>query len=438
MLLEFGIILVLIIANGLFAGTELAMVSARRGRLQQLAEEGNQNATAALKLQSDPNRLLSTVQVGITLIGTIASVFGGASTAERLTELFTQVPVLAPYAETLALVVVILIISYLSLVIGELVPKRLALQSAEQIAMLMAGPMRFISAGSRPVIAILAWSTEALLALLGRRNVAESGVTEDDIRQMVREGAQGGSVEPHEQEIIESLFTMGDRNVRQIMTPRTEVYAIEADDLIGDVIDETLENGFSRFPVYEGKLDDVVGVVHTRDLLVKLRAGDTQAVVRDVMRPPLIVPETSPAADLLPLFRKSQQHMAIVVGELGTVEGIVTLEDVLEEIVGEIADEYDDSAELPIIQREDGSFLIEGRAPIDDVADELNLRELPENGGFDTIAGMILSLMGRIPRTGESIGWGGWRFEVVDMDGLRIDKVLASSEKETPEAKAKN
>jgi putative hemolysin len=214
------------------------------------------------------------------------------------------------------------------------------------------------------------------------------------------------------------------------------VYALEADDRIRDVIDDTLESGFSRFPVYEHKLDDVLGVVHARDLLVKLRTGNEQALVREAMRPPLVVPETSPAADLLPLFRKSQQHMAIVVGELGTVEGIVTLEDVLEEIVGEIADEYDDSTELPIVRRDDGSFLIEGRAPIDDVADELNLRELPESGGFDTLAGLILSLMGRIPRTGEHVDWAGWRFEVVDMDGLRIDKVLVSPENQ--ELKTKN
>jgi putative hemolysin len=321
----------------------------------------------------------------------------------------------------------VLIISYLSLVLGELVPKRLALQHAEWIAVRMAVPMTLMAKLSRPLVWLLTLSTELLLKLAGQRDTNNSAVTEDDIRQLVREGTQSGAVEHHEREIIEGVFGLGERTVRQVMTPRTDVYALEANATIGETVDAMLESGYSRAPVYEKDLDHVVGVVHARDVLRLVRSGDLTAPVKQAMRTPWFIPEQSRAATLLGLFKKNQQHLAIVVGELGTVEGIITLEDIMEEIVGDIADEYDDAASPTIVRREDGSYLVDGTTPIDDVVErtELAVRD-GESARFDTVAGYALMLLGRIPQSGDIAEADGWRIEVVDMDGLRIDKVLIS------------
>ncbi|MBM4413215.1 MAG: HlyC/CorC family transporter [Chloroflexi bacterium] len=425
---EIVIILLLLVANGIFSGTELAMVSARRGRLQQKADDGDEGAKIAVALQDDPNRLLSTVQVGITLIGTLTGVFGGASIADSLAPQLTTVPYIGPYAETVALACVVVILTYLSLVIGELVPKRLALQHAEWIAMRLAKPMNVISRITQPLVSLLAWSTELLLRIGGQRDTSNSSVTEEDIRQLVREGAQDGALEPHEREIFENVFSLGDMSVRQVMTPRTDVYALDANARLGDVVDALLDSGFSRAPVYEGNLDRVVGVVHGRDILRLVRTGDLNVPVRVAMREPLFVPEQSRAADTLALFKKKQQHLAVVVGELGTVEGVITLEDVIEEIVGDIADEYDDAESPHIVKREDGSYLIDGITPVDDVVSRTSLSiQLKENAQYDTIAGYLLSVLGHIPHAGEYVVVNNWRLEVIDMDGLRIDKILISA-----------
>jgi putative hemolysin len=422
---ELFLILMLVIANGIFSGTELAMVSARRGRLQQKADDGDSRAAAALMLQDDPNRLLSTVQVGITVISTLTGVFGGASIAALITPFVATLPYVGHQADALSLGIVVLGLSYLSLVIGELVPKRMALQHAEWIAIRMAVPMTIISTVTRPLVAILTGSTEILLRLFGQHTTNNSAVTEDDIRQLVREGTQSGAVEHHEREIIESVFSLGDLTVRQVMTPRTDVYGLEANALLSAVVDDLLNSGFSRAPVYEKDLDHVVGVVHARDILRLVRSGELNVAVRTAMRPPLFVPEQSRAATLLALFKKNQQHLAVVVGELGTVEGIITLEDVLEEIVGDIADEYDDVASQHIVKRDDGSFLVDGITSIDEVVQRTELVvQDPDSARFDTLAGYVLTLLGYIPQAGTVVDANGWRLEVMDMDGLRIDKVL--------------
>lgn len=432
---EIAVILLLLVANGIFSGTELAMVSARRGRLQQKADDGDEGAKTALALQDDPNRLLSTVQVGITMIGTLTGVFGGASIADRLAPQIAQLPYVGQYADSVALATVVIMLTFLSLVIGELVPKRLALQHAEWIAMRLAKPMSVISQVTRPLVWVLTRSTELILRAIGQQELANSAVTEEDIRQLVREGAQDGALEPHEREIFENVFSLGDMSVRQVMTPRTDVYALDANARLGDVVDALLESGFSRAPVYEGNLDRVVGVVHGRDILRLVRNGDLNISVRVAMREPLFVPEQSRAADTLALFKKKQQHLAVVVGELGTVEGIITLEDVIEEIVGDIADEYDDAESPHIVRREDGSYLIDGITPIDDVVARTSLPVfIKENAQFDTIAGYVLSLLGHIPHAGEHIVIPEWRLEVIDMDGLRIDKILISKITNTNEA----
>lgn len=429
MLFEIGVILVLIMANGLFAGTEVAMIAARRGRLQQRAEQGDTRATIAAQFQNDPNRFLSTAQVGISLIGTLAGAFGGARFATRLAELLAPLPGIGTYASSVAFFLVVIAITYLSLVIGELVPKRLALQTSESIAITMARPMLLLAILSRPIIWVLTLSTEGVLTLLGRRNVPAENITEEDIRQLVREGTVEGVVEPQEQRIIESVFRIGDRSARHIITPRRDVYALDADTILGDVLVDLLESKFSRFPVYEQNLDQVIGTVRVRDLLRLYHANGEEARIRDALRAPLFTPESIRVSALLAIFLREQRHMAIVVSEHGGVEGIVTLEDVLEEIVGEIADEYDD-AEQAIVRREDGSLLIDGLLPIDSLKQCLKIEELPDEEyyRFDTLAGFVLSLLGHIPKAGATVSWGGWRFEVVDMDGLRIDKVLVSPE----------
>lgn len=426
---EILIIVALALANGLFAGTELAMISARRGRLEQRAEEGDAGAAAALRLQDDPDRFLSAVQVGITLIGTLNGVFAGATLAGALVPVIEDVPYIGGAAAAgVAQFLVVLLVTYISLVLGELVPKRIALQSAEALASFMSRPMSLIASLTTPVVWLLSTSTNLILRLLGRGNIAEERVTEEDIRALVREGAEGGSVEPQEQQFIESIFRFHDRAVRHIMTPRHEVEMVEGDATLGEVLDDLLASGYSRFPVYEGSPDHVLGTTHVRDLLLLYRKQGESAKVREAIAPPLYVPENSRASALLATFRKSRRHIAVVVGEHGGIEGVVTLEDVLEEIVGEIEDEFDEASRPPVVRREDGSLLVDGVLPIDEVKDLLDVDELPEEETyrFDTLAGFVISLMGQIPKPGDSILWEDWRFEVMDMDGLRVDKVLIS------------
>ncbi|NTU85627.1 MAG: HlyC/CorC family transporter [Chloroflexales bacterium] len=431
---EILIILALAVANGVFSGTELAMLSARRNRLEQRAEDGDSGAAVAIRLQDDPDRFLASVQVGITLIGTLSGVFAGAALADQIAPALKDLPYIGgAAAEGVAQFLVVLLVTYLSLVLGELVPKRIALQSAEAIAAAMSRPMTAIAALSTPVIWLLSASTNLILRLIGRDNVPEERVTEEDIKALVREGTEGGLVAPQEQAFIESIFKFSDRAVRHIMTPRRDVEMVEADAVLHEVIDELLESGYSRFPVYEDIPDQVVGIVHVRDLLMLYRREGEQAKVREVLAPPVYVPENSRASALLATFRKSRRHMAIVVGELGGIEGVVTLEDVLEEIVGEIDDEFDEASTEPVVRREDGSLLAEGSLPIDEVKHLLDVEALPdeETYRYDTLAGLVISLLGQIPSTGDVTRWGGWRFEVIDMDALRVDKVLISRDEAT-------
>ncbi|NTW97323.1 MAG: HlyC/CorC family transporter [Oscillochloris sp.] len=429
-MIELLIIVVLSLANGIFAATEIAMVSARRGRLEQRADDGSAGAAVALKLQDDPNRFLSAVQVGITLIGTLSGVFAGATLADQLAPNLQSLPYVGPYAIPLAQILVVILVSYLSLVLGELVPKRLALQSAEAVAAFMAPPMSFLARISTPVISVLSVSSDLILRILGRANVEEERVTEEDIRALVREGTEGGTVNLQEQQFIESIFKFSDRAVRHIMTPRHDVEMLDADATLAEVIDELLASGYSRFPIYEESPDAIIGTVHVRDLLLLYRRQGDQALVREALSPPLYVPENSRASVLLATFRKGRRHMALVVSELGGIEGVVTLEDVLEEIVGEIGDEFDEIEVPPVVTREDGSMLAEGSLNVDDLKRLLDEDDLPdeETFRFDTLAGFVISLLGKIPTTGEVTSWGGWRFEVIDMDGLRVDKVLISKE----------
>ncbi len=430
MLLEISLILVLVVAYSVCAGTDGALIAARRGRLQQSADQGHQSAMVAIRLQDDAYQLLSTVRATLVLIAILIGALGGLNLTTALIGWLRPLPVVGIYAEYVSLALVVFSITCLVLVLGEVVPRRLTLQNAEAFVIRIARPMLCFTWLGRPLVMLVMGCSEGVLWLLGRRSVAAEPVTEDDIRQIVREGAQGGIVAPEEQELIESVFEFSTLVVRHIMTPRRDVYALESEALLGDVLDDLLESGFSRFPVYDQDLDHVVGIVHVRDLLRSYRADGANIPVRTMMYRPVFVPESGRAAVLLATFRKSKQHMAIVVSEHGGVEGVVTLEDVLEKLVGDIADEHDEAADRALIEREDGSLLIDGLLPIDEFKQHLNLKALPgeEVYRFDTLAGFVLSLFGQIPRTGDVVRWSDWRFEVVDMDGLRIDKILALRE----------
>ena len=422
--LELAAVLFLILLNGFFAMSEMAVVSARKIRLQQMAEEGRRGAAAALLLQEDPSRFLSTVQIGITLIGVINGAVGGATLAERLSPILDAIPALTGYGETISIALVVMAITYLSLIAGELVPKRIALNKAEAIACFAAPIMRSLSRATAPFVWLLGASTEAMLKLLRVPEKAEQTVTEEEVKSLIAEGTASGVFDPGEKRMIEGVMRLADRTVRSLMTPRPEVMWLDIDDEHENIKREIREAGHSRFPVCRGDFDDVMGVVHTKDLLHSLLQGgnfDLRAVVRDA----LIVHDGTEVMRLLDLFKQSGEHMAIVVDEYGTVEGIATLTDVLEGIAGELPD--DGGEDSDIVRREDGSLLIDGMMAVEEVEAHLGLKSLrDEDSGYHTLAGFLLFKLGRIPTAGEYADHDGYRFEVVDMDGRRIDKVLAT------------
>jgi putative hemolysin len=425
LLFELAIILALTLANGFFAASEIAIVSARKVRLEQRAQAGVRGAATALELAENPSRFLSTVQVGITMISTLAAAFGGANLAKQIAPLLATTPALAPYAQSLALALVVLLISYFSLILGELAPKRLALQGAERVASAVAPFMRWLSRFASPIVWFLIASTELVLRLLGRSNLPEEPITEDDSIAFAREAAEEGTVEQAEQQLIANVFALTDRSVRSVMTPRTAVTAISVDTPLSEVLRVVTESGYSRIPVYEGSLDHVLGILYVKDLLPRWGQSE-QFDLRALPRPPLYVLEAQRAFEAFQQLKQQRGSMAIVVDEYGQVAGLVTMEDVLEEMVGEIADEYDEHDES-IVQSEDGSYLVDGLLSFASLQSRLRLPEVtkPDQGQeFETVAGFILALLGRIPRTGEQIEWQGYTFEIVDMDGQRIDNIL--------------
>src|SRR6266516_3218410 len=422
--IELFIVILLIIANGVFAMSETAFVSARKVRLQQWANEGNVKAAIALELVNSPNRLLSTVQLGITLIGILAGAFGGASIAGALAVYLRAISWLAPYSAAIALALVVLCITYLSLVIGELVPKRIALNNPERIATLMVTSMRVLSNIASPFIHLLSLSTEAILRLIGMRPSTEPPITEEEINVLIEEGTHIGTFEAAEQDMVERIFRLADRRVSVLMTPRPDIDWLDANDTPQEISQAIRESTYSRFPVCDGSLDNVLGMVHVKDLLLQCLAG--QALdLKAALHEPLYVIESTTTLKVLELFKQTGQQAALVIQEYGDIEGLITLNDILEAIVGDISSRED--VEHPqAVQREDSSWLFDGLLPIEEVKDILHIRELPDEatGGYDTLAGFVLLQLGRIPTTGDHFEWGNYRFEVLDMDGRRIDKVL--------------
>lgn len=432
--LELLVILGLVLLNGFFAMSELAMVSARRARIQALADQGHKGAKVALTLQAHPTRFLSTVQVGITLVGVMAGAFGGARLSGPLAMRLTEAGMPRASAETLAFAVTVVLITYLSLVLGEIVPKRLALADAPRIASLVARPLRLLSRIGAPVVWLLERSTGLVLRLAGASALHRDTVTEEEIRAMLAEGAAAGVLHGAERELIEGVMWLADRPVRSIMTPRVDVVWLDVGASPEVVRDRILTSGHARFPVCRGRLDDIVGVVHTKDLAAALLRGAPLDLAA-LARPPLVIPERSPTLRLLERLRTSSVHMAVVIDEYGSIEGIITPTDILGGIAGELP--HDAMEEQPdAVRRDDGSWLIDGRLDIHAVERLLDVTGMGDDHDYTTIAGFVLWRLGRMPRAADSFTWRGYRFEVVDMDGRRIDKVLVEPPRDTERSEA--
>jgi len=422
---ELLVLLLLILANGVFAMSEMSVISARKPRLLDLAERGDRRARAALDLANSPNRFLATVQIGITLIGILAGAFGGATLAQSLSEGLDRVPALAQYSQPLAFTLVVMMTAYLSLILGELVPKRLALNNPEAIAIKIAAPMRWLSAIAYPLVHLLSLSTEAVTNLFGISTHAENQfATEEEIKVMVRQGAEAGMFEVAEQDMVERVFHLADQYVGALMTPRLEIVWLNLSDPEEVNRRKIIETGNSRYPVCQDHLDNILGLAHVTDLIARSLAQEPIDLASN-LRQPLFVPERTTALKVLELFKQSGTHMALVVDEYGVLQGIVTLNDVMEILIGGLPF-VDHNYEAPIVQREDGSWLIDGMVSIEKLKEVFDIEELPgeERGNYQTLGGFVITQLGRIPSAADYFEWGGLRFEVMDMDGKRIDKML--------------
>lgn len=425
-LLEIAIVLVLIALNGIFSMSEFALVSAKKTRLKQREKEGDKRAAVALKLANEPTPFLSTIQIGITLVGIFAGALGGATISKEFAVYLGKFSVLSPYSNAISITLVVLLITYLTLIFGELVPKRLALNNAESIASSMAKPMFYLSVIARPLVVILSSSTEAVLRFMKVRKTTEPPVTEEEIKIMFEEGTKAGVFEKAELSMIEGVLEIGDRRVDSLMTHRTDLIALDLEDPTDENLLRMIESGRSNFPVYEGDLNNIVGMISVKKVLeesVKRGTVDLKALVTK----PLFVPESASVLRLLELFKGTGVHIALITDEYGIIQGVITLYDILEAIVGEIRS-LGEPVETEISVREDGSWLIDGNTPIEKIKDVLSVDSFPGEslGYYRTIAGLIIFILQRIPETGDHIILGKLRYEVVDMDGNRIDKVLVT------------
>jgi putative hemolysin len=423
--LQIAILLLLVLLNAVFTMAEMALVSARKTRLQNLAERGHEGARIALDLKRDPSRFLSTMQIGITVIAILAGSFGGATLGESLaTYLETMPGLIGRYAHAISIGGVVIAISYFSLIIGELVPKRIALSRPELIAATMARLMRGFSKVMAPAAWLLSTSTDLVLHLLPLPHGEQAAVTEDEINLMLREGAAAGHFHVGETAIAQMALRLGDRRISAVMTPRTKVEWLDLADSEAENKQKIVASQNSRFPVIDGDPAVVAGVVQVKDLLIAQLAGKPYDL-RAALRPPLYLPNTVTALRALEMLKKSGEPMALVVDEYGDFEGIVTLTDIMEALVGDIANPGEEE-DPPVVTRDDGSWLIDGMVPVDEIKDVVGLKHLPgeESGDFQTLGGFMMAQVNRVPRVADHFVVDGYRFEVVDMDGRRVDRVL--------------
>ncbi len=423
--MEIALLFALIVLNGLFAMSEIALVTARKARLQKLAEEGDRGAAVALALGSDPNRFLSTIQIGITSIGILNGIVGQAALADPFADWLETLGARQPYSDWAATALVVVVVTYVSIVVGELVPKRLGQINPENVARYVARAMTILAKLTRPFVRLLSWSTEVLLRAFGANRIAAPSVTEEEIHAMLAEGSESGVIERSEHAMVRNVFRLDDRQISSLMVPRPDIVWLDVSDGIDANLRKIAESEHSRFPVCRGGVDEVLGFVHAKQLLAQSLRDGRIDLTRNLQEM-LYVPETLTGMELLENFRSSNTQIALVIDEYGEVQGLITLHDLLEAITGEFATgDIDDSWAY---QREDGSWLLDGLIPTPELKDRLGLRTLPEEERerYQALSGMLMLMLGRMPQTGDTVVWENWRFEVVDMDGKRVDKVLAS------------
>jgi putative hemolysin len=422
---EVLLLLGLILLNGVFAMSEIALVTARKARLQVLVDQGDRGAAAAMALNEDPTRFLSTIQVGITSIGILSGIVGEAAFAAPLTQWLVGLGVDQRIASIGATASVVVIVTYCAIVLGELVPKRIGQMAAEAVARRVALPIHGLAIAAKPFVRLLSASTDLLLRVFGSSEAGAQAVTEEEIHALIEEGSEVGVIDEQERAMVRNVFRLDDRQIASLMTPRSGIVYVDLEDGADENLKKVIESEHSRFPVVRGGLREVVGVLSARQLLQQLARGERPNFSANV-QPPVYVPESLTGMELLENFRSSSAHMAVVVDEYGEIQGLVTPQDLLEAIAGEFKTPSVEDAWA--IQRADGSWLLDGLIPIPELKDRLGFASVPEEeyGRYNTLSGMVMLLLGRLPHTGDVVEWDGWRFEIVDMDGRRIDKVLAS------------
>ncbi|MEO6287752.1 MAG: hemolysin family protein [Dyadobacter sp.] len=422
--MELLIILLLVLLNGIFSMSEIALVSSRKSRLEAAAKNGDSSAKAALHLANSPTRFLSTVQIGITLIGLLTGMYSGDNITSDFEHFISTIPVLTPYSHSLAVGTVLVFITYLSLVLGELVPKRIGMANPEAISKFMATPMNLLSKATAPFIALLGFSSDLIIKILNIKQ-SENSVTEEEIKSLIQEGTSGGVFEEIEQEIVHNVFQLGDRKVTSLMTNRQEIVWLDLEDTIEENKAKIFDSRHSIYPVCRGTVDDVVGLVYVKDLIatdIEAQMADLNAIVRD----PVYLPESNRAYQALEKFKEQRVYFGIIVDEYGGLLGVLTMHDIMDALVGDISEDIEEASE--IVRREDGSYLIDAQLPFDDFLHYFNLNiqdtERRELVGFNTLGGFVLHVLENIPKTGEKFKWKHFEFEVIDMDRSRIDKLL--------------
>jgi len=431
--IEISIIVFLMVLNGLLALSELAIVSSRKARLEQWANEGNLKARIALELANSPNSLLSTTQIGITFIGILAGAFGGTTIAESLTRYIALIPVLSKYSEVIGVTTVVVFITYFSLVIGELVPKRLALNNPERFACLVASPIKSLSRLAHPLVIILSGSTNLFLRVSRVKPSTDPVITEEEIKFLIDKGTQAGTFQEFEQDTIERVFRLADRRVSVLMTPRADIIWLDLNESEEEIKGKIAKYKYSFFPVVQDTLDNIVGIIRWKDLL-SLFMEAKPLNLKEICHKPLFVSERTPAVKVLELFKTSGRHIAFVVDEYGAIQGLVTLDDILGSVFEDVEDAPEEERE--IVRREDGSWLISGSLPLDEFIDymETGRPDEKERTGINTVGGFVMAKIGAVPLEGQHFEWKGLRIEVVDMDGRRVDKILVSREIDSTES----
>jgi putative hemolysin len=428
-MLEIFVLGLLIIINGLLVMSEIALVSARKSRLETMSKKGDLKAKAALELSENPEKFLSTAQIFITLIAILTGVYSGEKFGHYMQPYVEKIELLKPYAETISTVIIVIIVTFLSIIFGELVPKRLGMLRAEKIARVVAGPMNVLSVVTYPIVWLLSKISQLFFKLFNIKTSADNAVTEEEIKAMVAEGSEHGAIEEEEKDIIERLFHLGDRNITSLMTHRTDIAWFDGSETVQQVKDKMDTVIYSSYPVCEETVDNIKGIISVKDLL----KAAPDALLKNIAKPALFVPENNTAYQLLEKFKETKIHGCFIVNEYGTLEGMITLNDILEAIVGDVPQTGQD--EYEITERADGTFLVDGQIPFYDFLSRFEKTEWlnEEDHDFDTLAGFVLHELEHIPKTGEKFDWRGFDFEIIDMDGQRIDKLLVKISEELKE-----